>query len=119
MYLKQIIINNIGQIDEFYTETKFNDKGNSIPIVVIGDNGKGKTALTSYLADSLIKLAKYNDAYNDIVDKERTFYKIISTHNIKNGKDYSFVNIKFENDNNDIEYFEKSGTINMRESVEN
>lgn len=111
MYLKKIIINNIGPIDEFYTETKFNNEGNPIPIVVIGDNGKGKTALTSYITDALIELAKYNGAYNNIVDKDGAFYKIVSTNNIKNGKDYSFVDIKFENDNKYIEYYEKSGKI--------
>ena len=55
MYIDSINIYNIGPIDKCTIRSKFDESGNPYPIVIIGDNGKGKTILSSYIADSIIE----------------------------------------------------------------
>ena len=85
--------------------------GNPYPIVVIGDNGKGKTILSSYIADSIIELAKSNSTYNNIVEHEGAYYKIIGDTNIKNGKKYGLTIISFKDEDKTFAYIEKAGKV--------
>ena len=88
MYINSINICNIGPIDKCTIQSKFDENGNPYPIVIIGDNGKGKTILSSYIADAMIELAKSNSTYSNIVEQEGAYYKIVGQTNVKNGKEY-------------------------------
>lgn len=110
MYIDNIVINNVGPISNFSFKPKFNNDGSPLPIVIIGDNGKGKTALSSYVADSLIEIAKSNGTYQNVVEQEGAFYKIISSKNISNGEEYSAVIISYKDEKN-FSYVEKSGNV--------
>ena len=89
MYIDNIVILNIGPIGKFSFKPEFDELGNPLPIVVIGENGKGKTALSSYIADSLIETAKSKGTYHNIVEEQGAFYKIVSSNNIRKGAQYS------------------------------
>lgn len=114
MYIDSIVIKNIGPISSFCFKPKFNDDGNPLPIVIIGDNGKGKTAMSSYVADSLIEIAKSNGTYQNIVEQEGAFYKIVSTKNISDGEEYSTVIISYKGEKN-FSYVEKNGKVCFEE----
>ncbi len=114
MYINNIVVLNIGPIDKFCFKPKFDEQGNPLPIVIIGDNGKGKTALSSYIADSLVEIAKSNGAYYNIVEEDGAFYKIVSTNNIKMGANYSTAIISYK-DEKEIAYVEKEGIVNIEE----
>lgn len=116
MYLNSINIYNIGPIDKCSIKAKFDENGNPYPIVIIGDNGKGKTILSSYIADSILELAKSNSTYDNIVEQQGAYYRIISSTNIKNGKNYSATILSFkDNNNNYFSYVEKAGEVNIEE----
>lgn len=112
MYINNIVVLNIGPIDKFSFKPKFDEQGNPLPIVIIGDNGKGKTALSSYIADSLVEIAKSKGAYHNIVEEQGAFYKIVSTNNIKIGANYSTSIISYK-DEKEITYVEKEGIVNI------
>lgn len=95
MYINSINIYNIGPIDRCLIKPKFDENGNPYPIIIIGDNGKGKTVLSSYIADAIIELAKSNSTYSNIVQQDGAYYKIIGQTNIKNGKNYGATIISF------------------------
>lgn len=114
MYIENIVIKNIGPIDKFSFKPKFDINGNPLPIVIIGDNGKGKTALSSYIADSLVEIAKSEGTYHNIVEEQGAFYKIISTNNIKIGASYSTAIISYK-DEKEITYVEKEGIVNIED----
>lgn len=115
MYISSINIYNIGPIDKCNIKSKFDENGNPYPIIIIGDNGKGKTILSSYIADAMIELAKSNSTYNNIVEHEGAYYKIIGQTNIKNGKEYGVTVISFKDNDKYFSYIEKAGNIKIEE----
>lgn len=115
MYLDSINIYNIGPIDRCIIKSKFTEKGNPYPIVVIGDNGKGKTILSSYIADAILELAKSHSTYNNVVEETGAYYKIIGQTNIKNGKKYGTTILSFKDNEKKITYIEKAGMVSLEE----
>lgn len=113
MYLKRIIIENIGPISAFEYELEFSEDNNPIPLVLVGENGKGKTILSSYIADSLIEFAKNKGAFNNIVEQDGAFYRVINPNNKTINKKYSVVELLYtaKNSNSKLIYFEKNGKI--------
>lgn len=114
MYIDLIQIKNIGPIDKFFIKNKFEENGNPYPIVIIGDNGKGKTILSSYVGDSFIEIAKKYNTYTNIVNTEGAFYKLVGGINVKNGKSYGSTIIMFK-DEKQFSYIEKTGDVNIEE----
>lgn len=52
MYLKNIVIKNIGPIEDLSVELPFHESGNPKPIIFVGENGSGKTILQSQIIDA-------------------------------------------------------------------
>lgn len=81
MYLKHMIYENIGPIDRIDIKPSFDEKNEPIPMIIVGENGTGKSILLSNIVDSLYELAaKY---YTNACISEyfgHQYYKIIS-HN--------------------------------------
>lgn len=115
MYIDSINIYNIGPIERCIIKPKFNEDGTPQPIVIIGDNGKGKTILSSYVADALIELAKSHSTFNNVVEHEGAYYKIIGQTNIKNGKNYGTAIISFNDEEKNFAYLEKAGDVKLGE----
>lgn len=115
MYIDSINIYNIGPIDKCTIRSKFDESGNPYPIVIIGDNGKGKTILSSYIADSIIELAKSHSTYDNVVEQTGAYYKIIGQTNIKNGEKYGATIISFKDNNKTFAYIEKAGTVQIED----
>ena len=113
MYIDSINISNIGPIDKCNIRPKFDENRNPYPLVIIGENGKGKTILSSYIADAIIELAKCKSTYNNVVEKTGAYYKIIGQTNIKNGKTYGATIISFTDNNKVFSYIEKAGKVQI------
>lgn len=112
MYIKNIVINNVGPIKDFRYDFKF-DNGNPIPLIIIGENGKGKTILSSYIADLFIELAK--KSYNNVVEVENAYYRVVGGTNVRSGSSGGYALVNFNYDNRDIYYYSKSGNVNVEE----
>lgn len=93
MYFKSIEIENIGPIENLKIEfPKNGDKPK--PIIIVGENGTGKSILLSHLVNTLI-IGKQN-VYDDSEVDSGKAYKYRSPQYIKSGKDFSYSSVKFD-----------------------
>ncbi len=115
MYLKNIGIKNIGPINELSIELPFDSNNKPKPILLVGQNGTGKTILLSQIVDSLYEVA--SETFTDVGKYEnqaREYYKVSGSRNLKIGETTGYSIIKFEDTNNDtLEYFDKIGSVTL------
>ena len=113
MYLKNIVIKNIGAIEELCVELPFNKDGNPKPIIFVGENGSGKTILLSQIIDGFYEIG--SSLFDDIGKQKglsRNYYKVSGGVNLQAGKDKGFSLLKFvDNKNQTLEYFDKVGDV--------
>lgn len=96
MYTKRIKLLNYGPIENL--DIKFPSKEDAPkPIILVGENGSGKSILLSHIVNGL--LWAQNVAYPETPEVEKgKVYKIRSSHYIKLGNEYCFTNIEFDDD---------------------
>lgn len=96
MYLSDIHVENYGAIEHIEYKCKFDENGNPLPIVLIGRNGCGKTLLLSNIIHSLIEMKRKH--YNQMPEvKESNYYRVSSLTYVKEGKNFSYINLSFDN----------------------
>ncbi|ROR10144.1 putative ATP-binding protein involved in virulence [Erwinia sp. JUb26] len=96
MYIKSIQIDNYGAIEKLSLDLPFNEDGTPKPMILVGKNGSGKTLLTSSIVDSLIEIKRSN--FQSIAEaKERSYYKAGKKDYIKQGENYSYIRVIYEN----------------------
>ena len=66
MYLKRIHNVNVGPIEDVEINFPFDEKNNPKPVVIVGENGTGKSVLLSNIVDSFYEFAgkAFSDAVN-------------------------------------------------------
>jgi len=120
MYLKNIVIKNIGPISELSVELPFNENGTPKPLLFVGENGSGKTFLQSQIVDSLYEIG--SNLFSDISkgnSLERSYYKISGGVNLKSGSDKGFSLLSYkDNENKKIEYLDKIGLVTKEEVID-
>lgn len=118
MYIKKICDANIGPIEKASIIFPFDDENCPKPVIVVGENGTGKSALLSNIVDAIYEIA--SNAYSDAMQQAQQsglgyeYYKQISASEIHVGQEYMYSYIEFENLESDptkIEYMFKCGRI--------
>jgi hypothetical protein len=113
MYLKHIVIKNIGPISELSIELPFDNSDNPKPLILVGENGAGKTIFQSQIMDSFYEIA--SELFDDVGINnglKKNYYKVSGGVNLKSGTDKGFSALKFVDfENNQIEYFDKIGNV--------
>lgn len=109
MYLKFIGIKNIGAIEKLKIEPSFTDEGNPKPIIIVGENGTGKTILLSNIVDSFYEIA--GELFENVAKHENTgrhFFKIKGNPNLRVGEKSGFVAIQYQSSalNKNLEYID-------------
>ena len=102
MFLKKIELENIGPIKNCQLEFPFNENGNPKPVVIVGENGSGKSIVISHIVNALLN-AKQKLFDNTEMEKNY-LYKLIAPGYIKTGEHYYFVKALFEDDLQSIEW---------------
>lgn len=97
MYINEIYIENYGCIEKLSIKPELNTLKQPKPIVLVGKNGSGKTLLLSSIVDSIIEFKKHKYAELKEVPINK-FYKVGSKTYIRNGTDYSYTKVCYEND---------------------
>ncbi len=88
MYAKRIQISNYGPIDHLDIPLPFNGE-NPKPILLVGENGSGKSILLSHIVDGL--MVAQGVIYPENSEVERgAVYKLFSPSYIKFGCEYSW-----------------------------
>ena len=93
MYLKSIELENVGPIDCIQIQFPMHGERPK-PIIIVGENGTGKSILLSYLVNSLI--VGKQEVFDDVEVEHGKVYKFRSPSYIKSGRDYSYSSVKFE-----------------------
>lgn len=93
MYLKSIEIESIGPIEHVQIEFPM-DGSRPMPVVIVGENGTGKSILLSHLVNSLM-IGK-QVIYDDVEVEQGKVYKYRTPAYIKSGKDFSYSSVKFD-----------------------
>lgn len=88
MYFKKIEIENAGPIDHLSIDFPTTESGSPKPLVIVGENGTGKTILLSYLVNTLITAKQ--TAFDDTEVEHGKVYKYRSPQYIRAGAHYSY-----------------------------
>ena len=94
MYAKRIQLSNYGPIEQLDISIPFSDEAPQ-PVLLVGENGAGKTILLSHIVNGLITAKAI--AYPDTPEiMEGKVYKVRSSTYITSGKQHYFGNVEFE-----------------------
>lgn len=96
MYTRRIQLVNYGPIVKLEIELPF-VKQRPKPVLVVGENGSGKSILLSHIVNGLISAKSVAFPESGEVDLERV-YKLRSNAYITNGGEYSFGRVDFDSD---------------------
>ena len=94
MYTKRIQVLNYGPIEKLEIEFPF-DGETPKPVVVVGENGSGKSILLSYIVNGLVSAKGVAYPETPEVDAGKV-YKLRSSLYIKPGSEYYFGRVDFE-----------------------
>ena len=96
MYAKKIRILNYGPIEDIDIDFPF-DEENPKPVLLVGENGSGKSILLSHIVNAL--MIAHVKTYPESNEMETgKIYKYISSNYIKSGSEYYFGRVDFEKD---------------------
>lgn len=117
MYLKNIIIENMGAIERFGLLEKDLIKidGNPKVLILVGQNGSGKTTLLSSIVDAFYEFG--NKLFEEVLPKDGMgykYFKIYGGTNLKINNQYGFNFLQFESDIK-YEYLDFIGALEISE----
>ncbi len=102
MYLTKIVLENVGPIENFEITPEFSVEGNPKPIIIVGENGAGKSIFLSYVVNGLLFAQQIVYTENTEIEVGKV-YKLRSSDYILSGNSYSFGKVEFINE---LNYFE-------------
>lgn len=113
MYIKKLIYENVGPIEYVNITFPFTSEGNPTPIILVGENGTGKSTILSNIVDSFYEMARksYNNACKTDDANAYQYYKAILRSDIRTGKQAMFSCIQFDDDKQNFTYICKSGHL--------
>lgn len=117
MYLKNIIIENMGAIERFELLEKDLIKidGNPKVLILVGQNGSGKTTLLSSIVDAFYEFG--NKLFEEVLPKNGMGYKYFKVYggsNLKINSQYGFNFLQFESDKK-YEYIDFIGDLEIQD----
>lgn len=117
MYLTDCIVKNLGAIDSLEISLETNEQGNPTPLIIVGQNGSGKSILISAIADALIEFAK--TAYEDTVSGHHLgrspYFRLVGPTTQRVNTGFSLTVLKFSHDSQQYYFVEKSGILDPNE----
>lgn len=96
MYVSKVKFENYGPLEEVNLEIKNVSEGNPKPIVLIGQNGTGKTLFLSNILHAIIEMKRKN--YSTLLEvSENNYYRVGSLNYIRAGTLTAYNRIEFTN----------------------
>ncbi|MFL6092464.1 AAA family ATPase [Corynebacterium durum] len=112
MYFSKLLMHNDGPIEHIEVEFPIAD-GVPHPVIIVGENGVGKTNLLSVLADAIIESAaqSYDDIVNGSNSGSRSFFRYVGGNITKSGTSGYLDIVQLTHDHETINYSAKSGSV--------
>lgn len=110
MYLHEARVNNDGPIADLTLTLEFGADGNPKPLVVVGENGSGKTDLLSIFADAIVEGASQH--HSDVVQASgttRAFLRLVGGVTVRLGAAGGFALLRFEDAGTSMIFAQKGG----------
>lgn len=115
MYLKKIFIKNIGAIEKLDISMPFKENGDPKPLIIVGENGTGKSILLSHIADAMLEFRQNAFKTDDILRRNSnggySYFKTLGGGNTRIGASNSISYLQFKSNDKKYEYLETTGEI--------
>ena len=102
MYLKNLLLENVGPIQRLEYELPFDREGNPKPVIMVGTNGSGKSIVLSHIVNSLLSAQQVVYANTEV--ESGKVYKYRSPSYIHSGEQYYFAKLQFESEIESVEW---------------
>jgi 5S rRNA maturation endonuclease (ribonuclease M5) len=120
MYLKNIFIENMGSIKKISLVENQLIKNDHTPrvIVLVGENGTGKTTFLSSIVDAFYQLGQ--DCFEDVLPKDGAGYKYFKISGATNKRlntehGFSYIQFSIAPHGKKYEYIDKNGQLTLQE----
>lgn len=113
--LKKLLIENSGPINLLQINFGSRSDGTPKPLILVGENGAGKTTALSFIIDALLQLAAKK--FDDVLTNRGagTLYYRLRSHDVKLGSENSVSHIQFELHGRPIDYVDRIGSdVNLQ-----
>ena len=117
IYLKKLIDKNVGPLTDVRIDFPFHENGDPKPVILVGENGTGKSTVLSNIVDAFIEMAGMvfvNVQQNEL--QRFQYFKSISTIEIHAGSRYLYSFISFAAKKT-IDYIFKSGILSINDFI--
>lgn len=116
MYIKKLIYENVGPVKDITIIPSFTEEGNPKPILLVGENGSGKSTILSNIVDSFYEIAgrAYTNA-RQLLGNAEQYYKAIRPADIRINEKGMFSFIEFTEEDEQNIYLCVSGDINKQD----
>lgn len=116
IYIKKLIDKNIGPLTDIHIDFPFEENGNPKPIIIVGENGSGKSTILSNIVDAFYEMAEkaFTNVCIPSAKNGYQYFKTISPKEIHNGTAFLYSYISFEAENSP-KYVFKTGNISVEE----
>ncbi len=120
MYLHKAIYENIGPIESAQIDLPFHESGNPKPLIIVGENGTGKSTVLSNIVDAFYEMAgkKFSNAQpsND-EGRGSQYFKAIAGNEVHSGASYLVSYLSF-GEAKKYQYAFKCGKVSSNEFFE-
>mgnify|MGYP001059882657 CR=1 FL=1 len=109
--LKRLLIEDAGAIERLDIEFGFTATGMPKPLILVGENGSGKTTALSFIVDSLLQLASAK--FDDVLAQKgmgTLFYRLRS-HDVRIGATSSVAYVRYDLGGQQFDYVDRIGAV--------
>jgi len=116
MYIRDCHIENTGSIQSFDLQFPFDDHGSPKPVVLLGENGTGKSTILSMLADALALLQQrvYEDVVLGQTPNAQVFFRVAGKINQRFGTPYGLSLLRLGEGDASAYWVEKTGQLSAK-----
>lgn len=92
MYIEKLAYKNVGPLQDVRIDFPFNNNGTPKPVILVGENGTGKSTILSNIVDSFYEMAQqhFMNATTPRENGGHNFFKTILPNEIHSGKSYMY-----------------------------
>ncbi|WP_374357787.1 AAA family ATPase [Pseudoduganella danionis] len=109
--LKRLLIENSGPIEFLEIPFDYTEHNLPKPLVLVGENGSGKTTTLSFIVDSLLQLAstKFKDVLAPSDGGLGTLFYRLRSHDVRIGASSSVAHVRYDLNGRQIDYLDRIG----------